>query len=128
MLADIILSVHVLFILFVVGGQLLIMVGIFLNWHWIRNFYFRLLHFAAIAYVLLESLFGMMCPLTLWENALRREAGEGGYGESFIRYWVHKLVFYEAPGWVFTLVYLLFFSLVVISWVYARPQRNGSSQ
>ena len=123
--ADLVLFVHVLFVLFVLGGQILIVAGLLRGWQWVRNFCFRALHLLAVAYVVLESLMGVMCPLTLWENALRSGAGEEGYGRSFVRYWVRELLFYEAPAWVFTLVYSLFLILVVLSWVYGRPRYKG---
>ena len=44
----------------------------------------------------------MTCPLTDWEQRLRKMAGEGDYTGDFIGYWAHRLIFYDAPPWVFT--------------------------
>ena len=124
LLADLILLLHFAFILFVVVGQLLISIGLWRHWQWVRNFTFRILHLLAIGYVVAEAWLGVSCPLTVWENQLRRAAGEQGYGDGFIAYWLHALIFYEAPPWVFTLIYTLFFLLVVASWIRGRPRRR----
>lgn len=90
-LADIIVFIHLAYILFAVGGQLAILVGWPLGWGWIRNPWFRFIHLAMVGVVALEALFGVACPLTTWEGGLREAAGqvilEGGVeveGISFI--------------------------------------------
>lgn len=125
LLADLILLIHVAFILFVVVGQLLISAGLWRHWAWVRHFGFRITHLLAIGYVMAEAWLGLHCPLTVWENQLRLQAGEATYGDSFIAYWMHRLIFYDAPGWVFTLIYTLFFLLVLASWIWGRPRRRS---
>ena len=66
-LADAVLVVHVLFVLFVVGGFVLILAGAG-RWSWIGNRTFRVSHVAAIVFVAVEALLGFTCPLTLWED------------------------------------------------------------
>ena len=122
MLADIIVTIHFLYVSFIIGGLLSVWVGAFFKWQWIRNFWFRILHLAAIGFVAAESVFGIICPLTEWENNLRRSTG-GTYHESFIQHWVHKLLFYQAPEIVFTVSYILFTLLVMASLVWIRPRR-----
>jgi hypothetical protein len=123
-LADAILVFHVLYIAFVVGGQLLIVIGLLLKWTWVRNFWFRILHLAAIWVVVLQAWVGVICPLTDWENALRVKAGQTTYTGGFIQYWLHKLIFFEADPWVFGLVYTVFGTLVLLTWFYGPPQRR----
>ncbi len=120
LLADIILIVHFLFVLFVVGGLALIWIGALANWRWVRNFWFRTAHLAAIFFVAAESLLGMICPLTAWEDALRGARDE----TSFIARWTHRVLFYSFPDWVFTTVYLLFALVVAATWWWVRPQRS----
>lgn len=122
-LADAILLLHFAFIVFVVGGQVCVMAGFWCRWRWVRNMTFRVLHLAAILYVVIQAWLGKSCPLTIWEKQLRTVAGEPTYSESFIEHWVGQLVFYQAPSWVFTLVYSIFSTLVVASWVWVRPSR-----
>lgn len=126
LLADLILIIHLAFIAFVVFGQILIAIGLWRHWAWVRHFGFRIAHLLAIAYVMAETWLGISCPLTVWENQLRLRAGEAGYTDGFITYWVHKLIFYTAPSWLFTLIYTLFFLLVLASWIWGRPHRRRS--
>ena len=76
MLADIVLIVHFLFVLFVVGSLPLIWIGGWMRLDLVRNLRFRLAHIAAILFVVVESFVGMICPLTLLEDRLR--GGESG--------------------------------------------------
>lgn len=127
LLADAILVVHVLFVCFVcfvVFGLVAVYLGYFLNWLWVRNISFRLLHLLAIGIVVLQSWLGVICPLTIWEMALRKEAGAGTYAGSFIQHWLHQLLFYTAPDWVFILLYSAFGLLVLASWFLVRPKRH----
>ena len=122
LLADIVLVVHGLIVLFVLGGLLLTLVGGWRGWHWVRNSTFRLSQLAVVAVVLVQSLRGRFCPLTYWEVDLRRAAGQDGFDVSFIEYWVSNLIYYDAPGWVFTLGYSLFFLLMLLSWYWLPPR------
>jgi hypothetical protein len=120
-LADAVLVIHALFVAFVVFGQLLILAGLWQRWAWVRNFRFRLAHLAAIGIVALQAWLGVLCPLTIVENALRRRAGEAAYAGSFIQHWLHRVIFYDAEGWVFTVVYTAFAGIVALTWHYGRP-------
>ena len=123
-LADLILGLHAAFILFVVGGQILIVAGWALGWAWPRRWWFRLLHLLAIGFVVLEAWFGVTRPLTTLENILRTAAGAVPYENGFIRYWLQQLIFYTAPGWVFTVIYTVFAGLVALTWLVYPPRRK----
>ncbi len=112
-----------LYVLFVVGGLLLIFVGHFLNWPFVRNPWFRTLHLVAIGIVVVQSWLEKVCPLTIWEMALREKAGGVTYTGSFISHWLGTLLYYQAPQWVFVLCYTLFGLLVLASWFWVRPRR-----
>jgi hypothetical protein len=115
-LADTILVVHFAFVVFVVAGFLLILIGLLVHWQWIHNHSFRIAHLAAIGIVVLQAWFGKLCPLTNWESELRRRAGESGYTESFVEHWLHEILFYRADPWVFTTAYTVFGALVLVVW------------
>ncbi len=121
--ADAVLLVHVAFVAFVVLGQLYVMLGWALSWRTARNRLFRHLHLAAIGVVVLQAWLGLVCPLTLLELHLR--GGDAGWseGQSFIGYWLSRLLYYQAPAWVFTTVYTLF-GLVVLSCYLGYPPRR----
>ena len=120
--ADAILFTHVLFVAFVIISLLLIFLGKFLSWHWIRNPWFRLSHLLGITVVVLQSWLGVICPLTTWEMALRSKAGDTVYAGSFISHWLQTLIYYQAPAWVFIVCYSAFGLLVVVSWFWVRPR------
>lgn len=120
-LADLILITHFGFVLFVVGGLALIWIGAAAGWRWVRNFWFRIAHLAAICFVALEALIGMVCPLTEWEDALRGAPTEA----SFIARWLHRVLFYSFPEWVFTIAYVLFALAVAVTFRLVPPQRRG---
>ena len=122
--ADLTLLAHAAFIVFVVAGQSLILAGWMLGWRWPRNRTFRLIHVGAIALVVLESWFGVMCPLTWLEFRLRAAAGSPLAADSFIGYWLQRLIFYDAPSWVFTAVYTSFAAVVAVTLVFYPPNRR----
>ncbi len=120
-LADLVLAVHAAFVIFVAGGLPAIWIGLALGAGFARNPWFRGLHLAAIGFVVLESVAGMMCPLTIWEDALRGSAGEKG----FIARWVHAWLYWDWPAWVFTTIYVLFAALVAWTWYRHPPRRRA---
>jgi hypothetical protein len=120
--ADLLLIGHFLFVLFVLFGFALVLIGAALCWRWVRNPWFRLAHVVAIGVVTLQSWAGVICPLTTWEMALREGAGEGVYSGTFISHWLESLLYYRAPAWVFTVCYTMFALAVVASWFWVRPR------
>jgi len=128
-LANAVLVLHVAVVLFVVGGLVLIVFGNWRNrrsWRWVNAWWFRLAHLAAIGVVVAEAWFGITCPLTTLEAKLRVRGGAPVYGGSgFIEHWLQRLLYYDAPAWVFTLGYTLFALLVVLVWWRYPPRRGG---
>jgi hypothetical protein len=123
-LADLVLVTHAAYVLFVVGGQTLIVVGWIRGWEWTRCRVFRLLHLAAIGLVMLEAWLGINCPLTTLENFLRLQAGVVTYENSFIAHWLRWVIFYAAPEWIFALIYTVFMALVILTWLAYPPRRK----
>jgi hypothetical protein len=120
--ADALLILHSLFVVFVMGGLVLVIIGGLRGWNWVRNIWFRATHLAAIVVVALQSWLGVICPLTTWEMALRARAGSETYSGTFVSYWLGRLLYYNAPGWVFVLCYTLFGLLVIACWFWVRPR------
>ena len=126
-LADLVLVAHVAFVVFVVFGLLLILCGGVMGWRWVRNPWFRVAHLAAIGLVVLQAWLGIVCPLTTLERHLREAAGDAIYSETFIAHWLHRVLFFQAPMWAFTVCYTLFGLAVVMSWIQFRPRPFGST-
>jgi hypothetical protein len=82
-LADLILALHLVFVLFVVLGGLLVL-------RWPRAAWFHIP--AAIWGVLIEYT-GWICPLTPLENSLRTRGGEAGYSGGFIQHYIQPVLY-----------------------------------
>ena len=121
-LADAVVLLHFAYVVFVVLGMAAILAGIALHWSWVRNFWFRIVHFLLIAVVAAESLCGILCPLTAWEDGLRELAGEPGQPRSFIGYWIDKLLFVNVPPWVLATCYCVFGLAVLLTLILAPPR------
>ncbi|MEJ2289537.1 MAG: DUF2784 family protein, partial [Deinococcales bacterium] len=52
---------------------------------------------------------------------LRARAGDATYSGSFIAHWLEEFLYYDAPAWVFALVYTAFGVLVAASWYFVPP-------
>src|SRR5690348_6299968 len=124
-LADSVVAFHAAYIAFVVFGLGAILAGSARGWRWVRDPYFRAAHLAAILLVCAEAIAGVACPLTTIENSLRTRAGGSGYPGDFIGYWLDWMIFYNAPGWVFTAIYLAFGALVLATlWLVPIARRR----
>jgi hypothetical protein len=125
-LADSILLLHLLVVAFVVGGEILILLGGWRGWRWVRHRALRISHLALIGFVALQTWLGQLCPLTIWEQALRRSAGAATYESGFIEYWVGRLLYVAAPWWVFLAAYTGFALLVLLTWRWVPPLRRSA--
>lgn len=81
--ADLLVLLHLGFILWVVFGALAVLRIPRLAW----------LHLPAVAWGALVELRGLYCPLTDWENLLRRRGAQQGYGDSFIEHYLLPLIY-----------------------------------
>lgn len=123
LLADLLVVVHFLYVLFAVGGQVFILLGAIGKWNGIRNPLFRVIHLSAVALVALEAATGIDCPLTVWEFDLRKLSGQMvEQNLSFIARLVRLVIFYNLPYWVFTLMHIAFGLLVVFTYVLIPPR------
>lgn len=116
-LADLVVVVHLGFVLFVLFGAFLIL-------RWPRMMW---LHLLAVAWGALIEFTGWVCPLTPLENWLRRQAGEEGYEGDFLqRYLLHLLY---PDGLTHEIQLLLGFGVLLVnisvySWVWRRSCRT----
>lgn len=116
LLADIVVGIHLAFILFVVFGGFLLLLH--------RRFIW--LHLPAVLWAVLIELVGWACPLTPLENLLRRKSGAAGYGTGFIEHYIVPLIYPStlSRGQQAVMgVFLLVLTVVIYSWVLGRPER-----
>lgn len=122
-LADAVLVLHFGVVLFVVGGLACILAGNLRAWRWVNGGWFRAAHLAAIGFVVVQAWLGQTCPLTTLESWLRRQAGGTGYTQSFVEHWVQRVMYHDAPAWVFGLAYTAFGLVVAWAWWRFPPRR-----
>jgi len=77
-LADLVLVIHLAFVLFVVLGGLLVLRWSRLAW----------LHIPAAVWGVLIEYIGWICPLTPLENSFRAKGGEAGYSGGFVEHYI----------------------------------------
>ena len=124
LLADALLALHVGIVAFVVLGEALFLVGGRLGWWWVRNLALRVTHLVLMVVIALQAWLGALCPLTVWEQALRTHAGQTAYRESFIEYWLSRALYFDLPWWVFVAAYTAFAALVLMTWRWVPPRRR----
>lgn len=83
--ADALVLLHGLWLAFVVLGALLAL-------RWPRILW---AHAPAVAWGAIVEFMGWICPLTPWENRLRRMGGEAGYAGGFIERYVTAVIYPE---------------------------------
>ena len=118
LIANFILMIHVMVIVFNIGGLLAIIIGAPLRWSWVRNRRFRITHVAMMNFVSLEAILGVSCPLTVLEDWLRGDSGQ----QSFVQRWAGALIYWDVPPWVFTILYLLVTMIIVVAWKMVPPR------
>lgn len=112
-----ILILHLAIITFNVAGCVLIPVGAWCRWHWVRNFWFRIAHFACLAVVAVQAVLGRACFLTVWQSDLSGAAAT----QPLIAGWLERVIYWSLPLWVFEIAYVVVFAYVVALWVFVRP-------
>ena len=118
--ADLVLLLHLAFVLFVVTGGLLLLKWPRLAW----------LHLPAAIWGAIVEYTGWICPLTPIEHTLRAMAGESAYGSDFIGHYLLPLMY---PAGLTSIIQILLGTAVVlvnvtIYWrVFGRP-RKGQQQ
>ena len=100
-LADLVVGVHVLFVVFVVAGGLLA-----LRWPWVAA-----AHLPAALWGALIEFRGWICPLTPLEKSLRASAGQAGYEGGFIEHYLLPVLY---PAGLTRSVQLALGSLVIV--------------
>lgn len=109
-LAQAILAVHLVVIVFNVAMLGLIPFGAALGWRFIRLAWLRLLHLVLMAVVVAQALAGRACILTIWQNRL---AGGSAAPEPMIMRWLDGLIYWNLPIWVFAALYSAVFVYIV---------------
>lgn len=121
-LADAVLALHLLLVAFVVSMLPLVAIGGRRGWRWVRGRRLRIAHVLLMLFITVQTWMGALCPLTIWEQALRRHAGEATYAGSFIGHWLGRLLYFDVAWWVFIAAYTAFAALVLLAWIRVPPR------
>ena len=82
-LADLVILIHLAFVVFVIVG------GFFVSrWRWLPW-----VHLPAVAWAVILEFSGWICPLTPLENLLRQASGEAGYAGGFLEHYLVQVVY-----------------------------------
>ncbi len=123
LLADALLALHMGIVVFVTGLLPLVLLGGALGWRWVRHRGLRLTHLGLMVFIAAQAWLGRLCPLTVWEQGLRRMAGQATHQQSFVGHWLSQLLYWDAPWWTFVAAYTGFALLVALAWWWVRPRR-----
>ena len=121
-LAAAVFWIHVGVILFNVFGLVAVPLGAWLGWRFVRIFWWRALHLAALGIVALQAVFGRACLLTLWQSDLG--SGAGAPPEPLIQHWVTSLIYWPLPIWVFAILYVAIWIYALALWRLVPPRRR----
>lgn len=117
--ADLVLVIHMAFILFVVLG----------GWLVLRRPWVACAHLPATLWAAVIELTGGICPLTPLENRLRVASGSAGYDGGFIDRYLMPVIYPASMtrtiqillGLIVVLVNAAFYATVIRQWLRSRP-------
>ena len=117
MAAIVVLALHLAIIAFNVAGCVLIPVGAWRGWRWVRGLWWRLAHLLSLAAVAVQAMLGRACFLTIWQGDLSSTA----HVQPLIAGWMNRLIYWPLPLWVFAVAYVVVFVYVIALWIWVRP-------
>ena len=118
LLADLVVLIHLAFVIFVVLGGLLA-----LKWRWVVW-----LHLPAAVWGALIEFGGWICPLTPLENWLRQQGGEQGYVGGFIQHYIVPVLYPTGLTREIQIVLgltVVILNLVVYALIFRQARKSG---
>ncbi len=122
--ADLISTVHFLFVYGVLLALALILVGGPLRWRWTRNFWFRLLHITAIVIVAGQGVVQLECPLTTIDREMRGSEFDTSWSSPVGRF-CNRMVYFHTYTWLLRTAYVVLGALMLLTWVLLPPRQPG---
>lgn len=120
LLADLVVVLHLAFILFASLGGLLVF-----KWRWVAW-----AHVPAVVWGVFIELTGRVCPLTPIETSLREAAGQEGYEGDFVEHYIVPIVYPQALTFDIQValgILLLALNAVIYAWVWRRRTSGRSA-
>jgi len=122
-LASTVLYVHFAVILFNIFWLVVVPLGAWRGWIFVRSFRWRAAHLIVLALVAGQAIAGALCFLTIWQNELLRAAGGPPGNASLIDRLVTRAVFWPLPMWAFVVLYLAVLAYAAALWWLIPPNR-----
>ena len=119
LISDVVLVFHFIIIIFIISGFILVPIGYKMKWVWLSNLRLRSFHLGLICFVTIEATIGMTCPLTIIENLFN----ESQYSQSFIKFWISKIIYWDLPTLFFIILYSLCTLWTILMWKIFPPKR-----
>ena len=119
LMSDIVLILHFCIVIFITSIFFLVPVGYKFKWKLSSNIKLRALHLGLICLVTVETLLGITCPLTLIEINLNNF----NYSQSFVAFWISKIVYWNLPTLFFIILYSLCFLWTILMWKIFPPKK-----
>lgn len=114
-----ILALHLAIIAFNFAGCVLVPIGAWRGWSWVRAFWWRLAHLLCLALVAVQAVLGRACFLTIWQG----DVSGAARSPPLIAGWIDRLIYWPLPLWVFAAAYVLVFAYVIVLWWLVPPRR-----
>jgi hypothetical protein len=117
LLADLVVLLHVAFVVFAVMGGLLAV-----RWQG-----FIWVHLPALTWAAVVEFFGWVCPLTPLENWLRRKGGMGSYSSGFITHYILPALYPEGLTREVQIVlgaFVVLINLLIYGWVFRSRAKS----
>jgi hypothetical protein len=113
-MADLLMIIHFLWILFMIIGLPL---GL-----WLRSPTLRWIHFAGMSVTAILAATGMYCPLTVWEETLRWETDPGfTYSGSFLARVLSPFLYPQVQPWILRTTTVVWGGLTLLFMIFKRP-------
>ena len=122
-MANFVMLIHFGLAMFITFGLFIIPVGYKFGWGWTTLWKLRLLHLLMIGIVTAEAIVGLTCPLTILENFLR----EVNETQTFVAYWINRILYWDLPRQTFIFFYSLCFVWVILLWKYCPPNKENGN-
>ena len=120
--ANLLLLLHFIYVMIVVVGQLVIVIGGIFRWTIVKKIVPRVIHLVMILIVAFLDIVNLPCPLTIWENQLRHKAGQITDWElTFVERLLRNIVFMRLPESFFEYIYIGFAILVLLTFIIIPP-------
>jgi hypothetical protein len=119
-----VLYFHFAVVAFNLFWLIVVPIGGWLGWRFVRNYWWRIAHIAALILVAAQAVAGRLCFLTIIQADLQGRAGGGIGAPSLLTRIVTRAIYWPLPDWVFAPLYVLALVFAALLWISVPPRRT----